>query len=223
MITPWKNEKIRIVYERPEMKASVEIILSVFTVVGLLTLAIRPTLATVATLQKKIDDQTVVDNKLSTKISQLTKANADLATYANRIPDYSLAVMDHPDESGLAKRIAVIAKDGNLTLGSLNFTAIPLIGQQINLSDKEKGSIKPPLEKDGKIAHYSVEFDATGAPSFIFDFLSKLENMDRITLITTVDLKKEEIKASGTTPAVTDLRVIGKVDAYYVLVTYQNQ
>ena len=61
-------------YQRPEIKASVEIILSVFTVAGLLLLAIRPTLATVATLQKKIEDQQVVNRRLEAKISQLVNA-----------------------------------------------------------------------------------------------------------------------------------------------------
>lgn len=224
MIAPWRNEKVRIAYERPEIRASIEIILSVFAVAFLLTLAIRPTLATVATLQKKIADQTVVDIKLSTKIGQLAKASADLGTYANRVADFSGAVTDTPDESGLAKRFAVIAKDNNITINSLTLNAIPLIGQQIKLADKEKGGIKPPLEKDGKVASFSIDFDVSGEPANVYDFLSKLENMDRVALISTVDLKKEEIKASGTlTVAVNNLRVIGKATAYYILASLQKQ
>lgn len=223
MITPWKNEKVRMVYGRPEIRASIEIILSVFTVVFLLTLAIRPTLATVAVLQKKIEDQMRVDNKLSTKITQLARANADLSSYADRVPDYSLAVTDIPDESGLVKRIVVVARDNNITINSLTLNAIPLMGQQINLSDKEKGAVKPPLEKDGKVAHFSIDFDVSGAPSLIYDFLSKLEDMDRLTLITEVNLKKEEVREAATGPAVNNLRAIGKANAYYVLVPPQNQ
>ncbi len=223
MIAPWRNEKVRIAYERPEIRASVEIILSVFTVVFLLTLAIRPTLATVAVLQKKIEDQTVVDNKLTNKIAQLAKANADLGTYADRLPDYSLAVTDTPDDSGLIKRIAVVARDNSVIVNNLSLNAIPLVGQKINLSDKEKGAVKPPLEKDEKIAHYSFDFDFSGSPSFIYDFLTKLENMDRLVIIVQVALKKEEVKAAGTTLAVNSLRVIGKANAYYMLAPDLNK
>lgn len=224
MNAPWRNEKIRSVYGRPEIRASVEIILSVFTVVFLLTLAIRPTLATVATLQKKIADQTVVDAKLSTKIGQLAKASADLGTYADRVVDFSAAVTDTPDESGLAKRFTVIAAENNITTHSLAFDAIPLIGQQIKLADKEKGGIMPPLEKDGKVASFSISFDVSGDPSKVIDFLSKLENMDRVVLISAVNLKKEEIKASGTLVGpVNNLRAIGRVTAYYVLTSPQIQ
>src|SRR3989344_5060717 len=143
MIAPWKNEKIKLVYGRPEIKASVEIIISVFSVVFLLMFAIRPTLATVASLQKKIEDQTVVDNKLNTKISQLVKANTDLGLYADRLPDYSLAVTDVHDESGLAKRIEVVARESGVKISSLTLGPVPLVGTKINLAGKEKGADIP--------------------------------------------------------------------------------
>jgi hypothetical protein len=44
MIAPWKNDKVRAAYRRPEIRASLEIILSVFTVAFLLLVVIRPTL-----------------------------------------------------------------------------------------------------------------------------------------------------------------------------------
>ena len=222
MNAPWRNEKIRIVYERPEIRASVEIILSVFTVTFLLTLAIRPTLATVATLQKKIADQVVVDTKLSTKIGQLAKASADLGTYADRISDFSAAVANVPDESGVAKRFSLIASENNVAIQGLALDAIPLIGQKIKLADKEKGGVMPPLEKDGKVASFSINFDVSGEPTKVIDFLSRIENMDRVVLITAIDLKKEEVKASGTLiDPVNNLRAIGRATAYYVLATPQ--
>lgn len=217
MISPWRNEKIRQAYERPEIKASLEIVMSVFAVAGLLTLAIRPTLATVATLQKKIEDQSVVDRKLNTKIAQLGRANTDLSTYADRIPDYSVAVTDAHDESGLAKRIEVLARENNVTLNNLSLNAVPLIGEQINLSNKEKGAVKPETEPGGKVASFVVDFDISGGQTAVFGFLSKLESVDRVVLISTIDLKKEEIKSTGTTQAVNNLRAVGKASAYYIL------
>lgn len=213
MNAPWRNEKIRIIYERPVIRASIEIILSVFTVTFLLTLAIRPTLATVAALQKKIVDQTVVDTKLSTKIGQLARASADLGTYADRVAEFSMAVTDTPDESGLAKRFMLIAAENNITVNSLVLNAIPLIGQQIKLADKEKGGVKPPLEKDGKVASFLIDFDTSGTPNDVYTFLAKLEAMDRVVLVSAVDLTKEEV----------NLRVTGKATAYYILAPAQKK
>ena len=206
MIAPWKNEKVRLMYQRPEIKASVEIILSVFTVAGLLLLAIRPTLATVTQLQKRIEDQQVVSRKLDSKITQLITAQRNLTTYANRLADYQAAVPDGHDLGSLAKRVEVLARDQGLALNSLSFSAVPLLGTDINLADK-KGGGKPATEFGGKIATFEISFDLSGDPNRIFDFLATLEKMDRVAIIDGIDLKKE---------AIVGVRVVGKARGYYV-------
>src|SRR3989338_10775 len=217
MNAPWRNDRIKQVYGRPEIKASLEIIMSIFAVTGLLTLAIRPTLATVATLQKKIEDQSVVDRKLNTKIAQLAKANTDLGTYADRVPDYLAAVTDTHDESGLAKRIELLARENNVTINGLSLNAVPLIGEQINLSGKEGGAGVPETETGGKVASFVVNFYVSGSQAAVFAFLSELENTDRVVLISVVDFKKEEIKSVGTKQGISSLRAIGKANVYYIL------
>jgi len=206
MIAPWKNEKVRLMYQRPEIKASVEIILSVFTVAGLLLLAIRPTLATVTQLQKRIEDQQVVSRKLDSKITQLITAQRNLTTYANRLADYQAAVPDGHDLGSLAKRVEVLARDQGLAVNSLSFSAVPLLGTDINLADK-KGGGKPATEFGGKIATFEISFDLSGDPNRIFDFLATLEKMDRVAIIDGIDLKKE---------AIVGVRVVGKARGYYV-------
>ena len=206
MIAPWKNEKVRLMYQRPEIKASVEIILSVFTVAGLLLLAIRPTLATVAALQKKIEDQQVVSRRLEAKITQLITAQKNLVTYANRLADYEAAVPDGHDLGSLARRVEVLARDQGLALNSLSFSAVPLLGTDIDLADK-KGGGKPATEFGGKIATFEISFDLSGDPKRIFDFLATLEKMDRVAIIDGIDLKKE---------AIVGVRVVGKARGYYV-------
>ncbi|MEK7064141.1 MAG: hypothetical protein AAB973_00840 [Patescibacteria group bacterium] len=214
MIAPWKNEKVRLMYQRPEIKASVEIILSVFTVAGLLLLAIRPTLATVATLQKKIEDQQVVSRRLEAKISQLVNAQKNLVTYANRLADYEVAVPDTHDLGSLAKRVEVLASEQGLAVNGLSFSAVPLLGVEINLADK-KGGGQPTTEFGGKIATFEISFDLSGAPNRIFDFLPALEKMDRVAIVNEIDIKKE-ILQGDTKEAVVGVKAVGKARGYYV-------
>lgn len=206
MIAPWKNEKVRLMYQRPEIKASVEIILSVFTVAGLLFLAIRPTLATVAALQKKIEDQQVVSRRLEAKISQLITAKKNLATYADRLADYETAVPDAHDLGSLAKRVEVLAGEQGLAANGLSFSAVPLLGSEINLAN-ERGGGQPTTEFGGKIATFEINFDLSGDPNRIFAFLAALENMDRVAVVSEIDLKKE---------AAAGVKVVGKARGYYV-------
>jgi len=54
-------QKVSLMYKRPEIRASLEVILSVFTITILIFAAIRPTLTNIVSLQKKIEDQEVIN------------------------------------------------------------------------------------------------------------------------------------------------------------------
>ena len=56
MIVLWKNDRLKQVYRRPEMRASLEIIFSIFAMSFLLMVVVRPTIGIIAELQKKIID-----------------------------------------------------------------------------------------------------------------------------------------------------------------------
>lgn len=219
MIAPWKNEKILQAYERPVIRASVEIILSVFTVVLLLLFAIKSTLATVATLQKKIDDQSIVDRRLSTKITQLSKAQTDLNTYAEALPQFATAVPDSADQGGVARRIEVLAREEGLTIDNLSFDNVPILGQLIDLTNKEKGASSPTKTAGGRVASFKINFDVSGSQSQVVSFLSKLENMDRVIVVDSIDMKKVEQKATGVQGKTISIRVVGTGIAYYALTT----
>ena len=215
MIVPWKNEKVRMVYQRPEIKASVEIILSVFTVVTLLLIAVRPTLGIVATLQKKIDDQAVVDKKLSNKIAQLIKATDDLSTYAADLGAFNLAVTDGGFQSGLAKRIELLAITEGIEIKALSFEPVPLLGETVNLADKAKER-KPISIKDTDIAEYGISFEISGSQDQLFSCLEKIENLDRVVIVKNVGFKKE-IGRDEKGGIINSIHLSGRAMAYYVL------
>ncbi len=215
MIAPWKDEKVRMMYQRPEIRASVEIILSIFTVLILLFIAIRPTLNIVATLQKKIDDQSVVDKKLSNKISQLIKATADLSTYASNLSLFSLAVTDGSLQGGVAKRIEVLAVASGVSINGLSLDAVPLLGSDIDLSDKTKEK-KPATLTGTSVASFSINFDVSGSQDQLLDFLGKLENLDRVVIINNVSFKKQ-VSKDDKGAVVNTIQLTGKASAYYVI------
>ncbi len=221
MIAPWKNDKVRAAYRRPEIRASLEIILSVFTVAFLLLVVIRPTLAIVAELQKKINDQDSVDKKLSTKITQLSKARNDLSTFGNQIDLFNRAVPDSNDSSGLAKRLALLVQENNLQTNYLTVGSVPLFGNLINLGNKEsknKGEDPNlvPLEKGTNVAKLEITFDLRGSQTDALKFLSDIERLDRLIKLTSVDIKREEEKDSDVTKSFRGVRLIGRGSVYYL-------
>lgn len=219
MIAPWKNERIKLIYERPEIRASVEIILSVFSVGFLLLFAIRPTLATVVSLQKKIEDQSLVDTKLTTKITQLIRAQSDLTTYAGKLPQYNLAVSDFHDQGPTAKRVEVLVRESGLSINNLSLGSVPLSGGFINLSDVEREKAPPPTELGGKVASFGIDFDLSGSADQVSKFLVDLENIDRVVILEKVDIKREDLRSAETNVLTKGVRVLGSATAYYLLAT----
>lgn len=221
MNAPWKNEKIKAVYHRPEIRASLEIILSVFTVVFLLLFVIRPTLTIVAELQKKITDQDSVDKKLSTKITQLSKARNDISAFGGQIDLFEVAVTDTNQSSGLAKRLALLVQENKLQTNYLTVGATPLFGDLINLGNKDskKPGVDPNkviLEKGTNTAIIEIGFDLRGSQIDVFKFLADLERTDRLIKLISIDIKREEEKDVDTTKSFKGVRLVGKAVAYYL-------
>ena len=81
-----RYQKLSLAYQKPEIRVPMEIILSVFASLFLITTAIRPTLVTVAELKKKIEDQSLVEKKLGTKIRSLIQARKQLDEYEVNLP-----------------------------------------------------------------------------------------------------------------------------------------
>ena len=79
-------QRIKQVYKKPEIRVPTEIILSVFASLFLIMTAIRPTLITVAELRKKIEDQTLIETKLKTKIKKLISAREQLDEFELNLP-----------------------------------------------------------------------------------------------------------------------------------------
>ena len=98
-------QRISLIYQRPEVKASLEVILSVFTVTLLIFAAIRPTLANVASLQKKVEDLDSVNKKADNKIAQVFAAQADINKFQDKLHLFDEAIPNEFSYYDMAGRI----------------------------------------------------------------------------------------------------------------------
>lgn len=195
-------KKVGLLYHRPEIKASLEIILSVFTVMFLIFAAIRPTVTNIVSLQKKIQDMEVVNKKADNKISQLLNAEKQLSSLRNSLYLFDQAVPDNFSYVDSAKRLEYLSRINNLTLDTLSFSGITLLSG---------GSLPPDLTAKLTIpgANNSlpelVSFSIIGSPANVISFLKQVENMDRLASLNNVSISKQTslekmdnaLKASG--------------------------
>ncbi|HSV94942.1 MAG TPA: hypothetical protein VLH94_03165 [Spirochaetia bacterium] len=180
-------KKIGLLYRRPEIRASIEVILSVFSVTVLIFAAIRPTLSNVAALQKKIEDQEIINKKADNKITQLYSAQNQLNTFGNSLQLFDEAIPDNFSYTDSAKRLEYLAKKNNIKIDSLTFSGITL---------HDGGKVGDWVSKIMKLNTNStlsnqISFSINGKPQNVLSFLSEIENIDRLVMLNNVSLSKQ--------------------------------
>ena len=193
-------QKASALYQRPQVKASLEIILSVFTVTLLIFFAIRPTLINVASLQKKIEDQEVVLKKINIKLGQLIRAEQQLSENRDRLQLFSEAVPNSLNYFNISKRVEILARE-NL----VNLEAVRLPGSVVSESDvsdlardKAVGIARP--DADGLMT-IPVSFSIEGGQPQILGFLRGLENMDMLAVVKSIRIAKQPAIREGLQPS----------------------
>jgi len=187
--------KLGAVYERPEIKASLEVIFSVFMVVLLIFAAIRPTLTNLTALQKRISDKESLNTKADKKISQLFSAHEQLDQFSSFLNLYENAVPQQFNYTEMIGRVEQLARSNNLEVEVVSVPGISLIGDSKGVGEWSTKLLKPDGEK---IITTPVDFQVSGKPKQIRDFLVQLESMDRLTTIKSVNLIKETGSSKGT-------------------------
>lgn len=114
------------IYQKPAIKVSSALLLTVFTIIFFAAFAIRPTLVTVAELVKKIDDQQKVLNQMKEKSAALASAQTEYQAAAPQIPQLNSAI---PQSENLPQLITLFEATSafhqiplsSLTLGDITY------------------------------------------------------------------------------------------------------
>lgn len=181
-------QRLSLIYQKPEVKASLEVILSVFTVTFLIFAAIRPTLTNIASLQKKIDDLDSANKKADNKIAQIFNAQTQLTNFQSKLFLLDSAVPDGFSYKDMAGRIEVLAKARGLEVQTVSLPGVRLFGEGEGTGEWSAKLVK---KDQTNIAAATVQFTVSGDPDNVSVFLRDVENLDRVTLLTQVTMSTE--------------------------------
>jgi hypothetical protein len=201
-------QKVGLIYKRPEIRASVEVLLSVFTIIILGFAAIRPTLTNITALQKKIADQEIVNKKADNKIAQLFNAQNQLNTLGNGLNLFNAAVPDNYSYSDSTKRMEYLVRKNNLSIESLSLSGYTLLAGG-KATNEWIGKIALPSADN--ILTDQITFAISGKPQNIINFLREIENMDRLAVLFNVSLNKQV----GVSKAEDNLKASGVLTFYF--------
>lgn len=159
---------------------------TVFTILALIffaIFAINPTLSTIASLQKQLDDDKFVERKLTEKINNLSILEQQYSTLENDLPFVYAAIPVDSNIPTLTGELQTLAKNSNVNLISFQTSAV-------DVSDDLVGN-KP-------FSSFSFSITLSGNYENIKQFIIRMSNIQRIITLGEVSISQSDTdKISG--------------------------
>jgi Tfp pilus assembly protein PilO len=110
-------------YQKPAIKVSLSLLLTIFAVTFFAAFAIRPTLNTIAELLRKIEDQKEVSAKLEKKMAALSSLQSEYTVIQENQNVLEAAMPPNEDYQNLFMQLEAVAAANALPIYSLNVTS----------------------------------------------------------------------------------------------------
>lgn len=188
----------------PALRASLEFLLTLFTISFFALFALRPTINTIAELWANINSQKEIKGRLEQKIRDLAVSQEIWKTEQKRIETLDQALPKNPGPDTYIKQIEGLAASRGLGISFLKVDEVALRGEV-----EKQGEQKI---KKGKTEIISVSLSLSGAYTALLGFLEDLENLRRPT--ETVSLSFSTTKGVNPGQTVILLTVANEVPYY---------
>lgn len=177
MATGWRTQYYRykdlflnivVLYkQRRDLRAFLELVLSLSTVIIFVIFALKPTAVTIISLYTQIKDKQETLNSLNQKVVNLQTANNIFNKNKNVIPDVDTSISTNPEPDTISKQILGLAGKDSVSLLGLSIGQVTLIGKNTTPKDS---SIKPlPGGAQSMPISISVKGNYPGLITFIKD------------------------------------------------------
>ena len=181
MATGWKGSytryrgfflNIAALYKKSaELRAFLEIILSLSTIVIFLLFALKPTVVTIVDLLQQIKEKQATLSGLTQKVDDLQKAGSLLQQNQAFIPNINLAVSNLPKPNIFAEQVLGLSAKNSVDILGFSINQITLVGVTTNKSTSEF----MPLPGDAKEMPFSLSI--RGIYPNLAVFMKDLENL----------------------------------------------
>ena len=151
------------------------IVLTLIASIILGLFAINPTLSTIANLQKQLDDNKFVEQKLEQKINNLSILQQKYSLIEPDLDSIKNAVPQTPETTALLGQIQAVAKESDLSIVNMQTSQVDfppiIIGQQ-------------------KYSAFNVSISVQGKYAQMASFINEVVNIQRIIVINTATISK---------------------------------
>ena len=169
-------------YKKPAAQVSMALILTIFAIIFFGIFAIRPTLATIVELNKRIDDQKIVVEKLEKKATALATAQSEYLLIEEKIPLIDAAIPKTQSLDTLLTQIEGIAATLNAPIDSIQVDEISFPEELVD--EKDVGIV---LDLPLNITISSTFMD-------IKEFMVLLSKIKRLVSVESISFSSETVE-----------------------------
>jgi Tfp pilus assembly protein PilO len=159
--------------QKPDLRAYLELFLSLITIIVFGVFAIRPTIITIGKLLKEIKSKEETLGIMNQKIENLKTAQEVYNKNKDKIEIAKASVPDEPSPHSLVRQIEAASLDSSTTLSSLSVSAVDLVGDT-GTADLQNSQTS--LADENVL---SISITAQGEFDRLLSFANELENLRR--------------------------------------------
>jgi len=157
--------------KKADLRAFLEIILSLSTIIIFLLFALKPTVITIVDLLQQIKQKESTLSALTQKVSDLQKAAGLLQQNQAFIPNINIAVSSLAKPNILAEQILGLSAKDSVEILGFSIDQINLVGPSL----KKSGSDSKPLPGDSREMPFSISIK--GAYPNLTAFMNDIEEL----------------------------------------------
>lgn len=212
MATNWREQYLRykdfylniqsLYKQRADLRAFLEIILSVSTVIIFLAFALKPTALTIISLYGQIQEKKTTTANLSKKIDDLETANNVFTKNKNVIPGIDSSIGDFPQPNVIVQQVQALAEKDSVSILGISVGEVFLTGSVPN--KKTSTDLKP---LPGGAREMPISISVKGSYPSLNAFIKDMENLRTVVNLDSVGINSSETEKGKTTVSIISGRV----------------
>ncbi|MEK7166281.1 MAG: type 4a pilus biogenesis protein PilO [Patescibacteria group bacterium] len=190
-------------FKNRSVQAYTMVILSLFTISFFGVFAIRPTLKTIATLQRQIIDKSFVDEKLEQKINMLIEAQEQYQRIEKELPVIYSLLPEKAEFPALLRQLEIVVIQNEATISGISFDSVILYGDTANkqvalVAVDENTNESAPVQDNTISTPLFFNLIINGSYDRLVNLLEQLTRLDRLITIHSVELTSSGKEAQST-------------------------
>ena len=182
--------------------------------------AIRPTVQTILSLRRQIEDNTLVSKQMEEKITKLIEAQATFQTVTDLVPLIKEALPDTPEALSAMAQIRNLAAVTGASVSAISASSTPILdaqtGQSLESPDEAKKLNKPTTGiQTKKVIAVPMTVSLTGPFVTIRSFLDGIIDMRRILTIQSINITADSEPQNGVDGGV-PLKLVLQLNVHYL-------